>query len=331
MEENSPLLIRISTAVAYAICSVLVVFINKLLLTNSGFPSFLIVGLGQMAATIVVLWFASLLGFVSIPSFDSSVPFKIFPLPIFYVLNLISGLGGTQRINLPMFTVLRRFSILLTMVLEYIVLGVKASYAVKVSVGLMILGSLIAAVFDLTFDVCGYSMILINDICTAANSVYMKQKLNAKKLGKYGLLYYNALFMILPVIILAWINEEFGKVHQYIIAGNMTIWVAVCLSFSFVCGFLLNCSIVLCTHHNSALTTSCVGPVKNLLVTYVGMFSSGDYLFEWNNFIGINISIVGSLLYTYVTFRTEKKVQSRTEISAGTGTLPKADDQQPLL
>ncbi|KAM3719477.1 UDP-sugar transporter sqv-7 [Dirofilaria immitis] len=288
-------------------CSVLVVFINKVLLTNFGFPSFLIVGLGQMAAIIIVLWFASLLDIVSIPSFDSSIPVKIFPLPIFYVLNLISGLGGTQKMNLPMFTVLRRFSILMTMAMEYVILEVKASYAVKISIALMILGSVIAAVFDLAFDVWGYSMVLINDICTAANSVYMKQKLNAKKLGKYGLLYYNALFMIFPVFILAWINQEYEKVHQYVNAGNMTIWVVACLSFSFVCGFLLNCSIVLCTHYNSALTTSCVGPIKNLLVTYVGMFSSGDYFFEWNNFIGINISIVGSLLYTYVTFRTKRK------------------------
>ncbi|VIO93519.1 UDP-sugar transporter-like protein [Brugia malayi] len=324
--EDSPLLIRVSTAVAYAVCSVLVVFINKVLLTNFRFPSFLIVGLGQMTATVIVLWFAALCNFVSVPAFDSSVPLNVFPLPIFYVLNLISGLGGTQRINLPMFTVLRRFSILMTMVLEYVVLGVKASYAVKISVALMILGSVIAAVFDLTFDIWGYSMILTNDICTAANSVYIKQKLNAKKFGKYGILYYNALFMIFPVIVLAWINQEFEKVHQYIIAGNMTIWVAVCLSFSFLCGFLLNYSIILCTQHNSALTTSCIGPIKNLLVTYVGMFSSGDYLFGWNNFIGINISIMGSLLYTYVTFKTETK---GTEQNAGI--LPKVDDKQPLL
>ncbi|EFO27257.2 hypothetical protein LOAG_01225 [Loa loa] len=325
--KDSPLLIRISTAISYAVCSVLIVFINKVLLTNFGFPSFLIVGLGQMIATVVILWFAALLNFVSIPPFDLSVPLKIFPLPVFYVLNLISGLSGTQRISLPMFTVLRRFSILMTMVLEYVILGVKASYAVKISVALMILGSVIAAVFDLTFDVWGYSMILINDICTAANSVYMKQKLIAKKFDKYALLYYNALLMIFPVIILAWINREFEKIHQYISAGNMTIWVAACLSFSFVCGYLLNCSIVLCTHHNSALTTSCVGPVKNLLVTYVGMFSSGDYLFGWNNFIGINISIVGSLLYTYVTFRTEEKGVQHMIVK----TSSNVDDQQPLL
>lgn len=30
-----------------------------------------------MAATIIVLWFAALLGLVSIPSFDSSIPLKV--------------------------------------------------------------------------------------------------------------------------------------------------------------------------------------------------------------------------------------------------------------
>nr|CDP90802.1 BMA-SQV-7 [Brugia malayi] len=321
--EDSPLLIRVSTAVAYAVCSVLVVFINKVLLTNFRFPSFLIVGLGQMTATVIVLWFAALCNFVSVPAFDSSVPLNVFPLPIFYVLNLISGLGGTQRINLPMFTVLRRFSILMTMVHSYHyitqnfagLLGITFSFAFKISIAEKFILPIYR--FDLTFDIWGYSMILTNDICTAANSVYIKQKLNAKKFGKYGILYYNALFMIFPVIVL---------VHQYIIAGNMTIWVAVCLSFSFLCGFLLNYSIILCTQHNSALTTSCIGPIKNLLVTYVGMFSSGDYLFGWNNFIGINISIMGSLLYTYVTFKTETK---GTEQNAGI--LPKVDDKQPLL
>lgn len=28
---------------------------------------------------------------------------------------------------------------------------------------------------------------------------------------------------------------------------------------------------------------------QNLFVTYVGMFSSGDFVFQWLNFIGINI------------------------------------------
>ena len=39
--------------------------------------------------------------------------------------NMIFGLGGTQALSLPMMTVLRRFSVLMTMFLEYYILSVR--------------------------------------------------------------------------------------------------------------------------------------------------------------------------------------------------------------
>uniref|UniRef100_A0A1I7TV97 TPT domain-containing protein n=1 Tax=Caenorhabditis tropicalis TaxID=1561998 RepID=A0A1I7TV97_9PELO len=303
--SQSPLLIRVLSAVFYGVISVLIVFVNKILLTNYKFPSFLFVGVGQMMATLVILFLAKLFRIVQFPSLDSSIPRKIMPLPLLYFFNLISGLGGTQMINLPMFTVLRRFSILMTMILEFYILDVKASKAVKISVGLMIGGSFIAAIYDLSFDALGYTMIFINNICTAALGVYTKQKLDAKDLGKYGLMFYNCLFMLLPALCVVQYTGDLDRAYTFMLSDSMTSSVWACFGLSCVCGFVLNYSLVLCTHHNSALTTTCVGPIKNLFVTYVGMFSSGDYVFQWANFTGINVSVFGSILYTYVTFRSK--------------------------
>ncbi|CAK5086619.1 unnamed protein product [Meloidogyne enterolobii] len=261
-----------------------------------------------------------------------------------FSVNLIAGLGGTKIISLPMFTVLRRFSIFLTMLFEYFILGyilfkfnflsiflafyrIIPTFGVKFSVFLMILGSAIAAMFDLSFDSLGYLLICFNNFATALNGVYMKKKLNSKagyffnilkfELGKNGLLFYNSLFMLLPLIgFILLNNEETEKLRIYIDQGYLTIPVLLFLLLSCIGGLLLNYSVVLCTSHNSALTTVCVGPIKNMFVTYIGMISSGDYIFTWNNFIGINISVFGSILYTYVTFRTNERIISRTDIAS---------------
>ncbi|KAH7726335.1 SQV-7 protein [Aphelenchoides avenae] len=319
---------KVGSAVFYGISSILIVFVNKILLTNLKFPSFLWVGVGQMAATVVILWVGRQVGIITFPRLDSSMPRRIFPLPLFYVLNLVSGLGGTQKINLPMFTVLRRFSIFMTMVLEYFVLRVQPPFAVKISVFLMIFGSFVAAIYDLTFDAYGYFLIFINDICTAANGVYVKKKLDAKDLGKYGLMYYNALFMLPPALALAFLSDDTQKasVVDFIDQGGVTPTVILCFVLSCICGFVLNYSLVLCTNNNSALTTTCVGPIKNLIVTYAGMVSSGDYIFQWANFIGVNISVLGSILYTYVTFRTSSGGSNKARLIT-----VKPSEKKPLL
>lgn len=307
--HQSTVFYKAASALGYGLSSLMITVVNKTVLTTFDFPSFQVLGIGQMLATIMVLFIAKALGYIDFPGLERSTFKKIFPLPLIYICNMIFGLGGTKQLSLPMFTVLRRFSILMTMIGEYYILGVKARTSVQLSVYTMILGALLAASNDLAFNLEGYVFILLNDFFTAANGVYMKKKLDSKELGKYGLMYYNSLFMVVPTIILSWWTGDIDKAYQF------PHWTDALFLIQFVMscflGFVLSYSVILCTYYNSALTTTIIGCLKNISVTYLGMLIGGDYIFSWINFIGLNLSVLGSLIYTWVTFRRKEPAEPK--------------------
>ncbi|XP_045228823.1 nucleotide sugar transporter SLC35D2 isoform X12 [Macaca fascicularis] len=222
------------------------------------FPSPIFLGIGQMAATIMILYVSKLNKIIHFPDFDKKIPVKLFPLPLLYVGNHISGLSSTSKLR-----------------------------------------------SDLAFNLEGYIFVFLNDIFTAANGVYTKQKMDPKELGKYGVLFYNACFMIIPTLI---ISVSTGDLRQ---ATEFNQWknVLFILQFLLSCflGFLLMYSTVLCSYYNSALTTAVVGAIKNVSVAYIGMLIGGDYIFSLLNFVGLNICMAGGLRYSFLTLSSQLK------------------------
>ncbi|XP_060091445.1 nucleotide sugar transporter SLC35D2 isoform X3 [Heteronotia binoei] len=202
---------KLLSALFYGACSFLIVLVNKTVLTAYRFPSPLFLGVGQMMTTILILYVSKLNKIIHFPDFNKNIPKKLFPLPFIYVGNHISGLSSTSKLSLPMFTVLRKFTIPLTLLLEVIILGKRYSLSVVLSVFVILLGAFIAAGSDLAFSLEGYASVLLNDIFTAANGVYTKQKIDPKELGKYGVIFYNACFMVIPTVLISFFTGDF---HQ---------------------------------------------------------------------------------------------------------------------
>ncbi|XP_015781030.1 UDP-N-acetylglucosamine/UDP-glucose/GDP-mannose transporter [Tetranychus urticae] len=321
--KSNAVYMKILSAVFYGCSSFLIIAVNKVVLTSYRFPSAKFLGLGQMLATLFILTIGKSMSIINFPDCSLEIPRKIFPLPLFYMGNLICGLGGTQRLSLPMFTVLRRFAILMTLIGEYFVLNVKSTPPIIMTVVAMVGGAIIAASNDLSFDAQGYILVLSNDLFTALNGVYMKEKLDAKDLGKYGLLFYNSLFMLPPMILFSWSTGELALSLQFEYWLNFGFLISFLSSC--IMGFLLMYSTILCTSYNSALTTTIVGCLKNILVTYIGMYIGGDYIFSYVNFIGLNISMIGSIVYSYFIFI---KSESKLPIASGYKPVPAEDKNE---
>eukprot|EP00760_Papus_ankaliazontas_P015146 PhM_4_TR16371/c0_g1_i1/m.77377/K15281/SLC35D; solute carrier family 35 len=292
----------------YGVSSLAIMFVNKFVLTTYGFPSFSFLALVQFIATLFVLKVQHLCGKIELAPFRLSLFKDVFPLPLLFLCNTLTGLGATKTINMPMFVLLRRFSIVMTLYLESYLLGKVHERLVHISVSLMILGAMIAAANDFTIDIWGYTFILLNDVFTALNGVLLRKKVDVRdKLTTEGVMFYNTLFST-PFLVLVMAlspSHEFSRIAAFPGWGNPRF--IVCLVLSGVMGFILNFSYYLCTTVNSPLTTTVVGCLKNVLSTYCGMLirtSSGvpEYHYTPLNFVGLNISVFGSLLYSSVEY-----------------------------
>mmetsp|Transcript_22105 Transcript_22105/g.34805 ORF Transcript_22105/g.34805 Transcript_22105/m.34805 type:complete len:350 (-) Transcript_22105:1044-2093(-) len=294
---------RLGAALFYGITSLLVIFVNKAVLTNFAFPSSNALALGQFLVTVFVLAVLKRLGMVHYSDFSWSLIFRVLPVSVLFLLNVASGLGGTGRVSLPMFTALRRFSILFLLLLERWVLGMRASRLIHLSVAMMIGGALIAACRDLAFDLHGYVLIFANDVFTALYGVTMKKRLSTGvKMSKMDLLFYNSLISSvgMGLLLSLALPEELARAlaHEGL---RRPSYATALLLLAMGLGSVLNYAIFVCTSVNSALTTAVVGCLKNVATTFLGMLL-GDYIFAWVNFIGINISLFGSLVYSYGKF-----------------------------
>lgn len=125
----------ILSAVLYGTCSVMIAFVNKLLMTTFEFNYPIFIMASQMLFTIVVLEVLSmpLVRIINMPRYTLERG-KMFALPaMFYGINSVLALSALSHMNIALYGVLKRCVPLITLVLSTFIL--RKGWPSKLTIG----------------------------------------------------------------------------------------------------------------------------------------------------------------------------------------------------
>lgn len=306
MKEARVPLAGLAAALFYAFTSIGITFFNKAVLTAFEFKYPNTMTLFQMLFSLLFLSGAKLYGLVSFPDFSWEMAKKISPLSISFIFMVMTGLAALGDLNIPMFSALRRATTLITLYGEWYVVGTKASGETQASVWAMVAGAVVAALYDLDFNLYGYVMVTVNCVFTALYLIYIAKFKKSTQISEFELMFYNNLLSAPLVAMWCLSSGEFNTIwNSY--AHLLDTGFLVCFIFQGALAFFLNYSIFLCTRLNSALTTSVTGQIKNILTTFVGYFIFGDVHYDFLNVVGLLIGVVASVWYGYVQYAERQR------------------------
>ncbi|KAK4787719.1 hypothetical protein SAY86_011552 [Trapa natans] len=297
-------------AICYMSCAVLLVLFNKAALSSYNFPSANVITLLQMICSCSLLYILrrrKIITFGVGESFilpDNSMlllPSKTLidtvPLAATYLLYMLATMESVRGVNVPMYTTLRRTTVVFTMLAEYILAGQKYTQPVIGSVGLIILGAFVAGARDLSFDLYGYSVVFLSNITTALYLVTIARIGKSSGLNSFGLMWCNGIICTPVLLLWTYIRGDLELTFNfpYLFSPGFL----VVLLFSCILAFFLNYSIFLNTTINSAVTQTICGNLKDLFTIGLGWIIFRGLPFDMLNVLGQLLGFIGSGLYAY--------------------------------
>jgi len=282
--------------------SILLIVFNKAALSYYSFGAPNVLTLAQNVCSLVLLVSFRRAALIDFHAFSTRNLRKMVPLGLTFILYMVLGMIAMKVVNIPMYTTLRRTTVVFVMALEWFVSRKSSSLSVKAAVGLMLAGALLAGANDLNFELLGYAIVMLYNAATAAYLVLVnhlsaaeKERGGSQQLKSWDFMFYNNLISIpLLLVIIACTGETAA-------AWNSPHWSSfgfhVSLFCSSVLAFVLNYAIFWNTAVNSALTQTVSGQAKDIVVVALGFALFDDAHVEAKNIAGVTLGFAGSIVY----------------------------------
>ncbi len=336
--EKGPL-----AAFSFGLSSVCLSLVNKQILSVYHFESQRLLIALHMCFSLCVLYLMRCIGYADFPNLSWGILKNVGGLGVLNGANVMLSMASLGLVNLPMYTSLRRLSVLFVIGVDWLLRGELPNRPTLLSILLMIVGSVLGGLGDLEFDGFGYALVGLNNLSTAVYLVFLNRADKAHadasssaasssgssgggaseqtKLNGEGTTFYVSLVSTILLFIYASLNDEFRSARDSpLMADPIFVWTIV---LSTVCAFVLHYSTTLCTQYNSALTTSVTGQIKNALATVIGMI--------WFNvpptpmlLVGLSIGLIGSGWYSSIKLNEQlaRKALKASQNGSANGYAP---------
>jgi len=298
-------------AVFYGAVSVSTTFFNKAVLSVYDFKYTNFILISQHIFTLVILEVLKGIGLIDYPNPELSKCKQLLPVSLLYSINVGVALSALTSLNIPMYGVLKRLTILFVLVGESLLMQKYSSANVKKSVFVIVAGAVVAGIGDLTFDPIAYMLAFLSCFAQAAYLLFVAKTGAETGINSFGLLFYNSLLAVPFVFFFVILNGEVEGVVNYDRLGSYDF--QMCFLANLVLGAMLNYSMFLCTTTNSALTTTIVGQLKNVVSVFFGLFLFGGVDINIVNMLGLGLNSIGGIAYSWVKYNESKQKSQAAE------------------
>lgn len=268
--------VEVGAGLFYCVASAGMILMNKYLLTafDLNAPNCLL--LIQFVLTLVLVLCFEKFNLLKRDPFDWKVVRVWWPVNVIFVGMIGSSFYALQTLQVPMLTLLKNLTNLLTICGDMYFFGSTFSVGVWSSLALMTLSALVGSATDLSFDAVGYSWQVVNCAFTAGYALYLKGVLNrvgeitAKTggLSDISKVFYNNLLGLPWLILLILYSNELDLVWTSPVVKQPVFLLAITLS-GFIAFSVSFFSIKFLTHTTST-TYAMVGSLNKIPTAVLG-------------------------------------------------------------
>ena len=258
----------------------------------------------QAIVAVICVEVCKKLKIVDYPSFDINIAKQWAPVNIFFCGMLFTGMASLQYNTVPMVTVFKNISNVITSIGELMFFGTRIDSLIATAFCIMLGGAVAAASNDVSTSPMGLFWMVTNCLTTSGYVLYMKHATQSVKLSKFGMVFYNnilCIFFLLPASIAA------GEVRTFLLSTKLhTMEYFVKNSSAGFVGFFLNFASLNCVSATGPTTYAIIGSLNKIPTAFLGSLLFDEVISEetWS-FIAVAMS--GGFLYSYAKIRTSRQ------------------------